>query len=107
MSQANIPAITPLISISTDQTIPLLFASIAHEEIALAHIINAEAEKLQLVLGTLENGTTLTSKTVTLSNLLDINASVIKTLQNVIMKEMLLQFKFENVLELISISPQP
>jgi hypothetical protein len=51
MSQANIPPIIPLISISTDQTIPLLFASIAHEEIALAHIINAEAEKLQLVLG--------------------------------------------------------
>ena len=57
MSQANIPNITPMISITTEETIPLLLASIALEELALAHIMNAEAEKLQFVLGTLETKT--------------------------------------------------
>lgn len=101
MSNANIPDITPMITVTTNQVIPLLLASIATEEIALAHIINAEAEKIQFVLGTLDSENTLFPGTVTLSNLLDINESVQKTLQEVIMKEMLLQFKFENVLELI------
>jgi hypothetical protein len=109
MSQANIPNITPLISVTTAQTIPLLLASIALEELALAHIINAEAEKLQFVLGTLVTGTTFTPAppSVSLSNLLDVDASVQRTLRDVIKKEMLLQFKFENVLDLIAITPLP
>jgi hypothetical protein len=108
MSQANIPNITPLISVTTAQTIPLLLASIALEELALAHIINAEAEKLQLVLGTLPAPhTTLSPATVSLSNLLALDASIQRTLRDVIKKEMLLQFKFENVLDLIAITPRP
>ncbi|MFS0611812.1 hypothetical protein [Brevibacillus sp. 179-C1.2 HS] len=105
MSQANIPNITPSISITTGQTIPLLLSSIALEELALAHIMNAEAEKIQFVLGTLTPTTsTLSPSAVNISNLLDINQSVRKTMQDVIKKEMLLQFKFENVLELIQLS---
>lgn len=45
MSQANIPNITPTITITTIDAVNLLLASIALEEIGLAHIINAEAEK--------------------------------------------------------------
>lgn len=105
MSQANIPNITPSISITTGQTIPLLLSSMALEELALAHIMNAEAEKIQFVLGTLTPTTsTLSPPAVSISNLLDINQSVRKTMQDVIKKEMLLQFKFENVLELIQLS---
>lgn len=107
MSQANIPNITPMISITTGQTIPLLLASIALEELALAHVINAEAEKLQFVLGTLDTKTKFNPTTVTLSNLLDVNKSVQTTLRDVIKKEMLLQFKFENILDLIAITPRP
>lgn len=102
MSQANFPNITPSITITVGDTIPLLLSSIALEELALAHIMNAEAEKLQFVLGTLTPTTsTLTPGTVTVSNLLLVDQSVRRTLQDVIMKEMLLQFKFENVLDLI------
>ena len=108
MSQANIPNITPTISLSTAQTIPLLLASIALEELSLAHILNAEAEKLQLVLGTLTpTRTTFSPATVSLSNLLAIDSSVQRTLRDVIKKEMLLEFKFENILDLISITPLP
>lgn len=99
MSQANIPNITPIIAITVGQTVPLLLASIALEELALAHIVNSEAEKIQFVLGTL----TPTPIIPTISDLLTINASVRRTLQDVIKKEMLLQFKFENVLDLLGI----
>ncbi|SFI03266.1 hypothetical protein SAMN04488574_101333 [Bacillus sp. 71mf] len=109
MSFPNIPNITPTISVTTPQTIPLLLSSIALEELALAHIINAEAEKLQFVLGTLPPGrTTLSPPVVTISNLLTVNSSVQRTLRDVIKKEMLLEFKFENVLDLLAtITPPP
>ncbi len=45
MSQANIPNITPTIAVTPGQSISLIVASIALEELALAHIINSEAEK--------------------------------------------------------------
>ena len=47
MSQPNIPNISPTISITRDDFINLLLSSIAMEEFGLAHIINAEGEKLQ------------------------------------------------------------
>lgn len=104
LSFPNIPNITPSISITTEQTVPLLLASIAFEELALAHVINADAEKLQFVLGTLDTETTLPSY-ATVTNLLDVNKSVQTTLRDVIKKEMLLEFKFENVLDLINTLP--
>ncbi|HDX9579331.1 TPA: hypothetical protein ROX88_002906 [Bacillus pseudomycoides] len=107
MSFPNIPNITPTISVTTAKTIPLLLSSIALEELALAHIINAEAEKIQFVLGTLRSKHKFTPRRVTLSNLLAIDSSVQRTLRDVIKKEILLQFKFENVLDLIAITPLP
>ncbi|MFF2291117.1 LVIVD repeat-containing protein [Peribacillus butanolivorans] len=105
MSFPNIPNITPTISITTAQTIPLLLSSIALEELALAHIINAEAEKLQFVLGTLPTGTALSPAVVSLAELFAVDSSVQRTLRDVIKKEMLLEFKFENVLDLIGTLP--
>lgn len=96
MTFPNIPSVTPTIVINRKQVINLLLASIAFEELGLAHIINAEAEKLQAVLGTLP-GVSLTATSI--SQLLSVNQSVERTLRNVIKKEMLLQFKLENVLD--------
>lgn len=50
MSQANIPNITPSITISRDDALNLLLASIAIEELGMGHVINAEAEKIQYAL---------------------------------------------------------
>lgn len=100
MSQANIPNITPIIGITPGQSVSLLLSSIALEELALAHIINAEAEKIQFVLGTLPGITPPAS--VTISDLLNVNTLVSRTMQTVIKKEMLLQFKLENVVDLYS-----
>ncbi|WP_379969923.1 Kelch repeat-containing protein [Ectobacillus sp. sgz5001026] len=108
MSFPNIPNMTPAISISVGQTVPLLLASIALEELSLAHIMNAEAEKLQFILGTLDGtGVTFSPPEVSVGDLRDVNVSVVRTLRDVIKKEMLLEFKFENVLDLISTLPTP
>ncbi|MDT9027822.1 hypothetical protein [Rossellomorea yichunensis] len=99
MSQASIPNITPIINLTIGQTVPLLLSSIALEELALAHLINAEAEKIQFVLGTLEGTQHLCSDHISLKDLLKVNHSVQRTLQGAIKKEMLLQFKLENILD--------
>ncbi|SFM28318.1 hypothetical protein SAMN03159341_12415 [Paenibacillus sp. 1_12] len=94
MSQASIPNITPTITLTREDALNLLLASIAIEELGLGHIINAEAEKIQYAVGTLP-GLTIPA---TISDLLAIDASVKHTLQEVIKKEMLLQSKLETVL---------
>lgn len=94
MSQASIPNITPTITLTREDALNLLLASIAIEELALGHIINAEAEKIQYAVGTLP-GLTIPA---TISDLLAIDTSVKNTLQEVIKKEMLLQSKLEIVL---------
>ncbi|UHA72723.1 hypothetical protein [Paenibacillus sp. 481] len=104
MSQANIPNITPTISITIGDSVNLLLASIALEELALAHIINAEAEKIQYVLGTLPGSAGL-SPPATLSNLIAIDHSVQRTLQEVIKKEILLQIKLDNIVNSLPITP--
>ncbi|MFC3790112.1 collagen-like protein [Paenibacillus sp. GCM10012307] len=96
MSQANIPNITPTITITRDDAVNLLLSSIALEELGMSHIINAEGEKIQYVLGTLPG---VSSPPATISDLLAINASVRDTLRELTKKEWLLQSKLESVLE--------
>ncbi|NMB44602.1 MAG: hypothetical protein GX995_10805 [Clostridiales bacterium] len=92
MSTPNIPNIKPEIDLSIHDTINLLLASIALEEISLSHIMNAEAEKIQEV---------IKFKCNSLEDLLEIDRSVESMLRTIIQKEFLLQTKFENVLKLI------
>ncbi|WP_414625973.1 collagen-like protein, partial [Paenibacillus massiliensis] len=94
LSQSNIPNITPAITITRDDALNLLLASIAIEELGLGHIINAEAEKIQYAVGTLPGITVPAS----ISDLLAVDASVRDTLQEIVKKEILLQFKLENIL---------
>ncbi|MGE5678992.1 MAG: hypothetical protein ACM3ZR_13135 [Pseudomonadota bacterium] len=89
----TIPDIKPKIEITIEETIKLLLASIAFEELSLAHIMNAEAEKIQEIVKSPCGDK--------LHDLICIDKSVEKVLRDVIKKEMLLEFKFEDVLELI------
>lgn len=98
MSFPTIPDITPSITVTSAEVVNLLLASIAFEELSLAHIMNAEAEKIQAVLGTLEEGIELTP-TPTFGDLLAVDSSVERVLRTVIKKEMLLQFKLEEILD--------
>ncbi|MGN4782573.1 collagen-like protein [Bacillus cereus] len=95
MSQANIPNITPNISLTREESINLILASIALEELGLAHIINAEAEKIQYALGTLSG----LSPAATLDEILEVNESVNRTIQSALKTQMLLQSKLDSVIQ--------
>lgn len=95
MSFPNIPDTSLNFSATTDEIKNLLLASIAFEELGLAHVINAEAEKIQSVLGTLKGPT---AKNPSVNDLERIDNTVDRILKDVIMKEMLLLFKLQNVL---------
>lgn len=97
MSMPTIPNISAEINIDRKDTISMLIASVAMEELALAHILNAEGEKLQYVLGTLEGAD---PGEITICDILEVNKSIQKTLRDAIKTEMLLQFKLEDALEL-------
>ena len=98
MSFPNIPDIDANIDISREEALNLLLASVAFEELGLAHIINAEGEKIQYLLGTL-NEERVEQELPTIDDLIAINKSVEKTLQTVIKNQMLLQFKLEDIVE--------
>jgi hypothetical protein len=91
MSMPNVPNITPNIDIEIEEVVNLLLVSIALEELGISHIINAEGEKIQEVI----------AKHGCVEDLLKIDKSVQTTLRDLIKKEMLLEFKFENILELL------
>lgn len=92
MSMPNIPDIKPDIDLSIHDTINLLLASIALEELSIAHIMNAEGEKIQEI---------IKYKCNSLEDLLEIDKSVQKMLKTLIHKEILLENNFDNVLALM------
>jgi hypothetical protein len=104
MSFPNIPNVTSMISITQGQAIDLLLASIAFEELGLSHILNAEGEKIQSVVGTLPG---LTPTVVPIGDLQAIDTSVTNTLHHIIKKEMLLEFKLEDLIQLIQLTICP
>lgn len=97
LSQANIPNITPTISLDREDSINLLLTSIALGELGLSHIINAEGERLQYILGTLPG---ITTSPPPISDLLAIGESVRETLSNVARTEFILASKLENIMSL-------
>ncbi|MBJ8026088.1 hypothetical protein, partial [Bacillus cereus] len=99
MSQSNIPNITPNITLTRDDALNLLLSSIAFEELGLAHIINAEGEKIQFALGTLPG---VTGPGASLQDVLSVNSSVQDTLEMAMKKELLLDSKLSKVSNLIS-----
>ena len=67
-------------TIGREEAVNQILASIAMEELALSHILNAEGEKIQHVLGTL---TGQTVSTAPISDLLAIDESVTTMLESV------------------------
>ncbi len=99
MSMPSIPDLSPTVTISRDDALNVILSSIGMEELSMAHIVNAEAEKIQFALGTLEtaNGTA-----ASLDEIMEINKSSNKMLRDVIKNQMLIGMKMEDVVSLAS-----
>lgn len=79
-----------------NDSIAQIITSIAMEEIGLSHIINAEGEKLQYVLGTLEGQSPPTPPTI--DQVLEVNESVKDMLGQVSFSQMFLMGKMQAAL---------
>ncbi len=93
MSLPNFPNIDP--PLTRDGSINEIIASIAAEELSLSHILNAEGEKLQYVLGTLPG----LSGGADIGNVLDVNKSVQNTLDEITRQQLMLGAKLSAALD--------
>ncbi len=96
MSMPNIPDINSTVNINRDDSVNIILSSIGMEELSLAHILNAEAEKIQFALGTLETADGAAS----LEDIMKVNSSAKKMLRDVIKNQMLIGMKMEDTVEL-------
>ena len=86
--------------ISKDEAINLILSSIAMEELALSHIINAEGEKIQYALGTLEGQPPVSA---TIDDILKVNNSVKNTLEASAKNQLILREKMSEALSAASV----
>lgn len=91
-------------NMTKDEALTMIIASIAMEELALSHIVNAEGEKLQYLLGTLPGRP---GPCATPQEILAVNRSVNELLNTVMQSQMLLKGKLEKALEAGSPVPPP
>ena len=99
MSMPNIPEVNTKIDITTTQASNVVLASIGFEELGLAHIINAEGEKIQSFLGTLEGQEV--RKEVEIEELEKLDKIVNDSLKAITKKELLLLMKLEETKEIV------
>lgn len=81
--------------IERNQALNEIVSSIAYEELGLSHIINAEGEKLQYLLGTLPG---LSGGAATTEDVLDANESVRNLLEQLYSNQMILNGKLQSAL---------
>lgn len=85
--------------LNRESVIDQILASIALEELGLAHILNAEGEKIQYVVGTLVIPDRGLSGGITIANLVDLNNSVARTLEAAAANQTALAQKLQAVLD--------
>lgn len=93
MSQPSFPTISP--PITRDDAINMILSSIAMEELGLSHIMNAEGEKLQYVLGTIPG---ISGPGATVSDVLAANNSVRNVLNSAVQNQLFLNAKMQTAL---------
>lgn len=92
MSLPTFPQIDP--PLTREGSLNEIISSIAAEELSLSHILNAEGEKLQYVLGTLPG----LEEAAALDEVMQVNQSVQETLSNVMEQQMLLTGKLTSAM---------
>lgn len=86
-----------------EEALTMIIASIAMEELALSHILNAEGEKLQYILGTLPGS----SPCACPQEVLAVNKSVVSLVEAVTQNQILLKNKLDQVLAFCPPPPPP
>lgn len=102
MSMPNFPA--GVSDITCEQALNMLMGSIAMEELALSHILNAEGEKLQYILGTLPGSS---CRCTTPKEILEVNRSISDLMERVAYNQLLLKGKLQQVLDARAICHPP
>lgn len=97
MSYPNLPNLTPTVSLTRNDVVNMLYSAVAMEELGLAHIINAEGEKIQYALGTLAG---VSGPAATLQDILNVNANVQSMMDTVFRQEMMLESRLRTVAEI-------
>ncbi|MDC3956043.1 hypothetical protein [Polyangium jinanense] len=105
MSQVNIPNFPNLPDFQREDVASLVLISIAMEEMGLSHILNAEGEKIQWVLGTLPGQTPTPVTPATVDEILEVNESVRDTLEQVVAKNLLLFMKAGRAIRFLEATP--
>lgn len=101
MSMPEMPKPDP--DFTQDQALTMILSSIALEEMALSHIMEAEGEKIQYIL----TQTCCGDCSVGLEGILAVNKSVAALLEVVLQNQMILKNKMEKVLEYLPRPPKP
>ena len=110
MSFPKIPDINPYINITFEDAINLLLTSIAMEEVSLSKLMDAETHKILCVLDHCKHDNCkhddcchhdCNHQDSVLHDAIEINKSVDDTIKNSVKLQMLLQFKLENIKELL------
>ena len=94
MSLPSFPNIDP--PIQRENAVNQILSSIAMEELGLSHILNAEGEKLQYILGTLPG---LSGPAATVEDVLSANESVRNLLKTAVQNQLFLKSKMQGALE--------
>ena len=94
MSLPSFPVVDP--PIEREDAVNQILSSIAMEELGLSHILNAEGEKLQYILGTLPG---LSGPPATVSDVLAANESVRRLLETAVQNQLFLKAKMQGALE--------
>ena len=97
MSMPNIPDLKPEVNLDRNDAVNIILTSIGMEELSLAHLLNAEAEKIQFALGTLS---TAEGTPATMEQIFETNKLAGKMVRDVIKNQMLLSMKMEDTVEL-------
>ena len=93
MSLPSFPVVNP--PIEREDAVNQILSSIAMEELGLSHILNAEGEKLQYILGTLPG---LSGPPATVSDVLAANESVRSMLETAAQNQLFLKTKMQGAL---------
>ena len=94
MSLPSFPNVDP--PIRREDAVNQILSSIAMEELGLSHILNAEGEKMQYILGTLPG---LSGPAATVEDVLNANESVRGLLETAVQNQLFLKGKMQGALD--------